>query len=131
MPSTPRFVVAAPQNGSCKSLVASGLMAAFAHGSHGQGFMVGPDTIDPMGHSAATGRPSRNLDTWMLPAPAVRAGFVEATVRVDLANLEGGMGPFDGHDASPLTDSTAEVTLLVQAPIVLGVDGGACQSEAS
>lgn len=40
-----------------------------------QGFKVGPDFLDPMHHAAATGRPSINLDGWMLTREQVLATF--------------------------------------------------------
>jgi hypothetical protein len=40
-----------------------------------QGFKVGPDFLDPMHHAAATGRPSINLDGWMMTREQVLATF--------------------------------------------------------
>lgn len=40
-----------------------------------QGFKVGPDFLDPMHHAAATGRPSINLDGWMLTRQQVLDTF--------------------------------------------------------
>ena len=122
MKSIPRLVIAAPASGSGKSLVASGLMAAFARQGVVQGFKVGPDYIDPMYHAAATGRPARNLDTWMLPPETVRRGFVRASRGADLAIIEGVMGLFDGYDSSLFNGSTAEVAHLLKAPILLVID---------
>lgn len=122
MTKIPRLMIAAPASGSGKSLVASGLMAAFARKGPVQGFKVGPDYIDPMYHSAATGRPARNLDTWMLPHETVRRGFVRASRGEELSIIEGVMGLFDGYDSSPLNGSSAEVARLLGAPVILVID---------
>lgn len=122
MTHLPRLVIAAPSSGSGKSMIASGLMAAFARRLTVQGFKVGPDYIDPMYHTAATGRPARNLDSWMLPHATVLRGFLQASQGADLAIIEGVMGLFDGFDTSPLTGSTAEIANLLSAPLILVID---------
>jgi len=122
MLTIPRLVIAAPSSGSGKSIVASGLMAVFSRQMAVQGFKVGPDYIDPMYHSTATGRPARNLDTWMLSHDTVLGGFVRASRGADLSIIEGVMGLFDGYDASPFNGSTAEVARLLQAPVILVID---------
>jgi len=118
----PRLMIAAPSSGCGKSTLASGLMAAFARKLSVQGFKVGPDYIDPMYHTLACGRPSRNLDAWMLPEAKVTEIFVRHARQADLSLIEGVMGLFDGYAADLLTGSSAGIASLLSAPVILVVD---------
>ncbi|MGQ9491706.1 MAG: cobyrinate a,c-diamide synthase [Anaerolineae bacterium] len=118
----PRFMIAAPASGSGKTTIATGLMAALAATEAVQGFKVGPDYIDPMYHTAATGRPARNLDTWMAPPEAVLATCARAVRGAEIAVIEGVMGLFDGFDGESETGSSAEVAKLLAAPVILVLD---------
>ncbi len=122
MSALPRLLIAAPSSGCGKSTIASGLMAAFAQKMRVQGFKVGPDYIDPMYHSLASGRPARNLDAWMLPEEKVLDIFVRNARQADLSIIEGVMGLFDGYAADLLEGSSAGVASLLKAPVVLLVD---------
>ena len=118
----PRVMIAAPASGSGKTTIATGLMAALAATEAVQGFKVGPDYIDPMYHTAATGRPARNLDTWMAPPEAVLAACARAVRGAEIAVVEGVMGLFDGFDGKSETGSSAEVAKLLAAPVILVLD---------
>lgn len=120
----PRLVIAAPSSGSGKSTLSSGLMAALAQEAVVQGFKVGPDYIDPQYHSAASGRPSRNLDSWMLPRKEVTDIFARGAATADVSIIEGVMGLFDGFEALTERGSTAEVAKWLEAPVVLVMDVG-------
>lgn len=120
----PRVMLAAPASGSGKTTIATGLMAALAASQTVQAFKVGPDYIDPMYHAAATGRPSRNLDTWMATPAAVRETFARAARDAEIAVIEGVMGLFDGFDGGSETGSSAEVAKLLAAPVILVLDVG-------
>ncbi|MFD3607205.1 cobyrinate a,c-diamide synthase [Streptomyces atroolivaceus] len=123
MVSVPRLVIAAPASGSGKTTVATGLMAAFAvRGLAVSPHKVGPDYIDPGYHALATGRPGRNLDAYMCGPDLIAPLFTHGASGCDLAVVEGVMGLYDGASGQGELASTAQVSKLLRAPVVLVVD---------
>ncbi|MGW3090193.1 cobyrinate a,c-diamide synthase [Streptomyces sp. NPDC001108] len=121
--NVPRLVIAAPSSGSGKTTVATGLMAAFAgRGLAVSPHKVGPDYIDPGYHTLATGRPGRNLDAYMCGPGLVAPLFAHGAAGCDLAVVEGVMGLYDGASGQGELASTAQVSKLLRAPVVLVVD---------
>lgn len=120
MPGVPRIVIAGTHSGVGKTTIATGIMAALtAMGLKVQGFKVGPDYIDPSYHTRATGRPSRNLDTWLLGEEGVRELFIRSAGSADIAVIEGVMGLFDGFGGTSEEGSTAHVAKTLEAPVLL------------
>jgi cobyrinic acid a,c-diamide synthase len=120
----PRLVIAGTHSGVGKTTVTLALLAAFtARGRRVQPFKIGPDYIDPGHHGAATGRPSRNLDGWMLRSDVNRDIFARAAADADLSIIEGMMGIFDGSSSTSETGSTAEMAKQIGAPVILVIDG--------
>lgn len=118
-----RIVIAGTNSGAGKTTVTLGLMAALRRRHlNVQGFKVGPDYIDPSYHTVLTGRPSRNLDTWMMEPRVVREVFHRGSEGADVSVIEGVMGMYDGKDPLTNTGSTAEVSCLLQAPVLLVVN---------
>ena len=118
----PRVVIAGTWSGCGKTTVASGLMAALTgKGRIVQPFKVGPDFIDPTHHTLTCGRPSRNLDPFMMGEVQVIGTFTAASAGADIAVIEGVMGIYDGVDGTRCA-STAHVAALLGAPVVLVVD---------
>ncbi|MFD5426965.1 cobyrinate a,c-diamide synthase [Streptomyces sp. NPDC127084] len=118
-----RLVIAAPASGSGKTTVATGLMAAFtASGLAVSPHKVGPDYIDPGYHALATGRPGRNLDSYMCGTELIAPLFAHGARGCDLAVVEGVMGLYDGAAGEGELASTAQVAKLLRAPVVLVVD---------
>ena len=114
----PRLVIAAPHSHSGKTTVTLALLAALAQrGLRVAPFKVGPDYIDPQMHRQAAGRPSYNLDTYLVPAERVRNTFCRVAQDADIAIIEGVMGLFDGIGAT----QDASTAALASMPVFLRI----------
>ncbi|HTK88276.1 MAG TPA: cobyrinate a,c-diamide synthase [Nitrospiraceae bacterium] len=128
----PRFVIAGTHSGVGKTTFTLALLAALQRrGRRVQAFKVGPDFIDPGHHTLITGRPSRNLDGWMLGQDLNRQIFCGAAADADLSIVEGMMGLFDGSSSTNEIGSTAELAKQLQAPVLLIIDGSAMARSAA
>jgi cobyrinic acid a,c-diamide synthase len=117
------FVVGGPASGVGKTTVTLALMAAFRkRGLCVQPFKCGPDFIDAGHHTRVCGRPSRNLDGWMLSADRNRDIFCRNAAGADVCIVEGVMGLFDGASGKSEAGSTAEMAKMLDLPVVLVVD---------
>jgi len=128
----PRLIITGTHSGVGKTTVTLAILAALAaRGRLVQAFKAGPDFIDPGHHSAVTGRPSRNLDGWMLGETVNRGIFTRAAADADLSIVEGMMGLFDGSSPVNEIGSTAELAKQLDAPVLLVIDGSAMARSAA
>lgn len=131
---TPGLLIAAPRSGSGKTTVTLGLLRAFSRtGLQVQPFKSGPDYIDPAFQSAASRRPSFNLDSWAMSRPMIGALTREAD-NADLIIAEGVMGLFDGAPAEGEcgNGASADIAAMLGWPVVLVMDvSGQSQSAAA
>lgn len=117
----PRLIIAATQSGSGKTAIVSGILAALKNrGLNVQAYKVGPDYIDPGFHEIASGKPSHNLDSWLVGKEKLADIFLSTFGNSDLAIIEGVMGLYDGGKGG--VSSTAEISKILNAPIVLIID---------
>lgn len=117
-----RLVIAGTASGVGKTSIATGLMSLLSRRMRVQAFKVGPDFIDPMFHTLATGRPSRNLDSFLMTSRTIRNAFGWACRDADLAIVEGVRGLYEGLEATGDTGSTADVAKKLGAPVILVVN---------
>jgi len=118
----PRVVIAATHSGAGKSTITMGLLMALQkRGLDPQSYKTGPDYIDPMYHTMALGKECRNLDTWMFRDEIERL-FVKGSKGSGISVIEGVMGLYDGIDGIREDGSTAHLSKIVKAPVILIVD---------
>ncbi|RFU64523.1 cobyrinate a,c-diamide synthase [Peribacillus saganii] len=118
-----RIVIAGTGSGVGKTTVTLAIMSALKQrGLSVQGFKCGPDYIDPSYHTAVTGRPSRNLDSWMADTDSVLEIFHRGSSTADISVIEGVMGFFDGKDPASNIGTTADISVITKSPVILIVN---------
>jgi cobyrinic acid a,c-diamide synthase len=121
--SKPRVVIAGLRGGSGKTTLSLGLVAAWRQRvGEVVPFKKGPDYIDAGWLALAAGQPCYNLDPYMMSGEQILDSFWQHVQNAEAAVIEGNRGLFDGMDADG-SCSTAELAKLLQAPVLLVVDG--------
>lgn len=124
MPAFARFMISAAHKSSGKTVVSTGLAAAFrAAGDDIRTFKKGPDYIDPMWLAAASGAPCYNLDFNTMTRESIAPFFAAHAVAGSggLSLVEANKGLYDGVQADG-SDSNAELAKLLGLPVVLVID---------
>ncbi|WP_094228060.1 cobyrinate a,c-diamide synthase [Methanolobus psychrotolerans] len=119
---TKAVLLAGTNSGVGKTTVSMGIMAALKRREmEVQPFKVGPDYIDPTYHTAICGKPSRNLDTFMMQVDGVKRTYSKHSENADINIVEGVMGLFDGMDSTEVA-SSAHVAKTLGIPVILIVN---------
>ncbi|TGC10888.1 cobyrinate a,c-diamide synthase [Methanolobus halotolerans] len=119
---TKTVLLAGTNSGVGKTTVSMGIMAALKKRKmEVQPFKVGPDYIDPTYHTAICGKPSRNLDTYMMQVDGVKSTYARHSKDADINVIEGVMGLFDGMGASEVA-SSAHVAKSLGVPVILVIN---------
>ena len=118
------LIIAAPHSGAGKTTVALALMAALRRrGLIVRAAKAGPDYIDPAFHTAVTGSPSVNLDSWAMSRGLLDALAGQAADGADIVVIEGVMGLFDGAaTAAGQRGATADLAAHFGLPVLLVLD---------
>lgn len=116
------ILISAAHKSSGKTTVSLGLCAALhRRGMTVQPFKKGPDYIDPMWLTTASGRTCHNLDFNTMADPEILALFAHHSNDADISLIEGNNGLFDGTDVEG-GNSNAAMAKLLGAPVVLVID---------
>lgn len=117
-----RLLISAAHKSSGKTTLSIGLCAALAQRHlKVQPFKKGPDYIDPLWLSRASGRPCQNLDFFLMGHEEILTTFSRYAHDTDIALIEGNKGLYDGLDLDG-SNSNAALAKLLGAPVILVID---------
>ncbi len=120
MPSS--FYLSAAHKSSGKTLVSLGLCAALkAQSLSVQAFKKGPDYIDPIWLSKASGHPCYNLDFYNMSNEEIQLLYRRHAEGQDVTLIEGNKGLYDGMNVSG-GNANADLAKLLDIPVVLVID---------
>jgi cobyrinic acid a,c-diamide synthase len=113
MTSCPALFISAPASNQGKTTITAGLARYHRRlGRNVRVFKTGPDFLDPMILSQASGTPVYQLDLWMGGESHCRQLLAEAAQEADLILVEGVMGLYDGAPCSADLASTFDIPVL-------------------
>ena len=116
------FVISGTGSGVGKTSITTGIMSLLSKRYNVQGFKIGPDFIDPMYHTMATGNQCRNLDSFLMDDDTIRNVMGYASKDSDLCIVEGVRGLYEGFSGDSDLGSTAYIAKLLDLPVVLVID---------
>ncbi|MDQ0150381.1 cobyrinate a,c-diamide synthase [Eubacterium multiforme] len=118
------LIIASNRSGGGKTTFTLALMnSLIKKGFDVQGFKVGPDYIDGAFHKFITGKPSRNLDIFLMGNDGVEHTYSKG--KGDLGVIEGVMGLYDGKGIDTFGSTYHVSKELNDMPILLVITPGA------
>ncbi|MCQ8893156.1 MAG: Ni-sirohydrochlorin a,c-diamide synthase [Methanolinea sp.] len=116
------LLIAGDRSGSGKTSITLAIAQKLSRKMSVQTFKVGMDYIDPSYLTGVTGRPCRNLDTFVMDENALSSVFTHACHGADIAIIEGVRGLYEGAEPTGDAGSTASVAKALGVPVVLVVN---------
>ncbi|MCU7886191.1 MAG: hydrogenobyrinic acid a,c-diamide synthase (glutamine-hydrolyzing) [Candidatus Thiodiazotropha sp. (ex Lucinoma annulata)] len=114
--------LSAAHKSSGKTTLAIGLVRAFTErGIALQSFKKGPDYIDPLWLSAASGKACYNLDFYTQSREEILKSYTSYLAGKEMALIEGNKGLFDGVDIEG-SNSNAAMAAFLNVPIILVIN---------
>jgi cobyrinic acid a,c-diamide synthase len=114
-------MVSGDRSGSGKTSISLAIAALLSEEMTVQTFKVGMDYIDPSYLTGVTGRPCRNLDTFVMAREDIARIFTNGMRGADFGLIEGVRGLYEGAESLGDTGSSAAVAKLLKVPVVLVV----------
>lgn len=116
------LLISAAHKSSGKTTLSIGICAELKHrGISVQPFKKGPDYIDPLWLSQASGRSCHNLDFYTQSRDEIRHDFASRMGGAEIALIEGNKGLYDGLDLEG-GNSNAALAKLLGSPVVVVID---------
>jgi len=120
--SSPRIFISAAHKSSGKTTISIGLCAALKkRGNVVSPFKKGPDYIDPIWLSHASGKPCYNLDFYTSGSEEILNTLASHSRDSDISIIEGNKGLYDGLDLDG-SNSNAALAVLSKTPVILVID---------
>ena len=115
-------VIAGTGSGVGKTSITTGLLSRLSRTMRTQAYKIGPDFIDPMYHTVATGRHARNLDSFLMTEDRIKNLVGYSARDADICVVEGVRGLYEGLSGESDECSTAEMAKMLGFPVILVVN---------
>lgn len=115
-------VISGTGSGVGKTSITTGLLSKLSRSMKVQAYKIGPDFIDPMYHTLATGRHARNLDSFLMSESKIKNLVGFSSKGADICIVEGVRGLYEGLSGTTDECSTAEMSKILGFPVILVID---------
>ncbi len=112
-------LISGDRSGCGKTSISLALSSLLSRTMTVQTFKAGMDYIDPSYLTGVTGRPCRNLDSFVMSPQEVSGIFAHGCQGADFALVEGVRGLFEGAEALTDSGSTEAIARALDLPVVL------------
>lgn len=112
-------LISGDRSGCGKTSISLALSSLLSRRMKVQTFKAGMDYIDPSYLTGVTGRPCRNLDSFVMSPSEVSRVFNHGCQGADFALVEGVRGLFEGAEALTDSGSTEAIARALDLPVVL------------
>ncbi|NYT06278.1 MAG: Ni-sirohydrochlorin a,c-diamide synthase [Methanomicrobiales archaeon] len=125
------LLITGDRSGSGKTSITLALAALLARSRQVQTFKVGMDYIDPSYLTGVTGRPCRNLDSFVHSDAQIRDIVTNGCAGADFALVEGVRGLYEGAEALSDRGTTADIAKKLSLNVILVVSASSITRSAA